>query len=129
MSIQATTYLTLDQWVRLCAESSRLTSQPFGGWQICASPIRRYPPGFSDHDAYPDLIDKTAVLGRHLMNHHPLPDGNKRTAVVTLVVFIKGNGRTWTAPDHDAAVGTMLSVAARKLDPDGFATWIRAHTT
>jgi len=68
-------------------------------------------------------------LGWHLTNNHLLPDGNKRTAFVTMVVFLKLNGRTWTPPDHDDAVNTMPAVASADLDIDGLAEWLRAHTT
>ena len=75
------------------------------------------------------MIDQAAVLGWHLTNNHPLPDGNKRTAFVAMVVFIKRNGLTWTPPEIDDAVDTMIAVAAKDLDIAGFATWIRTHTT
>ena len=69
------------------------------------------------------------MLGWHLANNHPLPDGNKRTAFVAMVLFIKLNGRTWTPPNNDDAVNAMLAVAAKDLDIDGLAAWIGAHTT
>ena len=69
------------------------------------------------------------MLGWHLTNNHPLPDGNKRTAFIAMVVFIKLNGRTWTPPGQDDAVNTMLAVAGKNLDIDGLAAWLRAHTT
>ena len=82
-----------------------------------------------DHDAYPDLIDKAAVLDEHLTNNHALPDGNKRTAFVAMVVFLKRNGRAWTTPAVDDAVSTMIAVADKTLDAAGLASWLRGHTT
>ncbi len=38
--------------------------------------------GFGGKDLYPDVIDKAAVLCRHVVNNHGLPDGNKRCASV-----------------------------------------------
>jgi death-on-curing protein len=43
--------------------------------------------GFGDTDFYPTLLDKAAVLCVRIARNHPLPDGNKRLAWVTMVVF------------------------------------------
>jgi death-on-curing protein len=40
--------------------------------------------GFGDVKFYPEFVDKAAVLVVHLAKNHPLPDGNKRAAWVTL---------------------------------------------
>ncbi len=50
---------------------------------------------FSGEEFYPDLIDKAAVLTCRLARNHPLPDGNKRAAWVSLVVFVDLNGGRW----------------------------------
>ncbi len=132
MSDQITNYLTLEQWVYIAAESlavDHATIRQLANLHLADSALHAPQAGFSDHDVYPDLIDKAAVLGWHLANNHPLPDGNKRTAFVSMVVFIRLNGRIWTPPDHDDAVNTMLAVASTDLDIDGLAAWLRAHTT
>jgi death-on-curing protein len=49
---------------------------------------------FGDTEFYPDFIDKAAALIVHLAKNYPLPDGNKRTAWVTLRLFIEIN--EWT---------------------------------
>ncbi len=132
MSDQTTVYLTLDQWVHLVAEILTVdpaTIRRTANLHLADSALHAPQAGFGDHDAYPDLIDKAAVLGWHLANNHPLPDGNKRTAFVSMIVFIKLNNRAWTPPGHDDAVNTMLAVASTSLDIDGLAAWLRAHTT
>jgi len=85
--------------------------------------------GFGDHDFYPDLLDKAAVLACHLAWNHPLTDGNKRAAWAALVLFLDLNGVTWAPdpPDVDEAEAAMLAVAAHEVDEDGFADWLRAH--
>jgi hypothetical protein len=45
--------------------------------------------GFGDQDAYPDLIEKAAVLVEHLARSHPLPDGNKRAAFLSVWLFME----------------------------------------
>jgi death-on-curing protein len=85
--------------------------------------------GFGDEDFYPDLHDKAAVLACRIAWNHPLPDGNKRAAWVSLRVFIELNGGSWSGdgPDTDEAVELMLAVAAREVDESYVAGWLRAR--
>jgi len=52
---------------------------------------------FGDEEFYPDFCDKAAVLLVRLAKNHPLLDGNKRAAWVTLRMFIEMNSWRWTA--------------------------------
>jgi death on curing protein len=83
--------------------------------------------GFGDHDFYPDIIDKAAVLSCRLMWNHPLLDGNKRAAWAALVLFIDLNDGRWEPepPDVDEAETAVLTVAARQADEAWFAAWLR----
>ena len=48
---------------------------------------------------YPgDLFDKAAVLFRSLVKNHPFLDGNKRTAVLSVSMFLHRNGYDSAAP-------------------------------
>ena len=83
--------------------------------------------GFGDEDFFPDLYDKAAVLTCRLAWNHPLPDGNKRAAWASLLLFVDLNDGSWDPdpPDVDDAVQAMLDVAARKIDEESFARWLR----
>ena len=83
--------------------------------------------GFGDQDFYPDVIDKAAVLTCRLAWNHPLPDGNKRAAWASLVMFLDLNNVTWdpNPPNVDDAEAAMLAVAAREVDEAWFADWLR----
>jgi len=74
-------------------------------------------------------VDKAAVLACRLSWNHPLPDGNKRAAWVTLVMFLDLNGARWDPdpPDIDDAEGAMIVVAAHEVDESWFADWLRAR--
>jgi prophage maintenance system killer protein len=53
--------------------------------------------GWADEDFYLDFKDKAAVLVVRLFKNHPLPDGKKRAAWVSLRLFIEikvGDGGT-----------------------------------
>ncbi|MFV0526119.1 MAG: type II toxin-antitoxin system death-on-curing family toxin [Acidimicrobiales bacterium] len=69
--------------------------------------------GFGDEDFYPELYDKAAVLCWRLARNHPLPDGNKRAAWISMTMFIELNGGRWDpeVPDVDDAERMMLAVA------------------
>lgn len=52
---------------------------------------------WGDQEFYPDFVDKAAVLLVRLVKNHPLLDGNKRAAWVTLRLFIDMNGWVTTS--------------------------------
>lgn len=82
--------------------------------------------GFGDTDLYPDFVDKAAVLIVRLAKNHPLPDGNKRAAWVSLRVFVDLNGWTWSPkPDVDDAEQAVLAIAAGEWDEATTAAWLR----
>lgn len=83
--------------------------------------------GFGDQDFYPDLIDKAAVLTCRLAWNHPLPDGNKRAAWASLVLFLDLNEVSWNPepPDTDETEAAMLAVAAHDVDEEWFSRWLR----
>jgi death-on-curing protein len=84
---------------------------------------------FGDVEFYPDLHDKAAVLVCRLAWNHPLPDGNKRAAWASLVLFIDLNDGHWDPdpPDVDAAEQEMLAIAAGDVDEAQVASWLRAR--
>jgi len=86
---------------------------------------------FGGVDFYSDFIDKAAVLCTRIVRNHLLPDGNKRTAFLTLIEFIERNGRSWADserdPDESAAV--IEAVAAGALSEAQLAAWIRSRVT
>lgn len=84
--------------------------------------------GFGEIEFYPDFVDKAAVLIVHLAKNHPLPDGNKRAAWVTLRLFIEINDWTWNAkPAVDDAERAVLAIAAGTWSQDDASTWLRRH--
>lgn len=59
--------------------------------------------------------------------NHPLLDGKKRAAWVTLRLFIEMNGWTWSHyPGVDDAEHAVLAVASSEWDEDRTAAWLRA---
>lgn len=81
--------------------------------------------GFGDTDLYRDFVDKAAVLIVRLARNHPLPDGNKRAAWVSLRLFVDINDWTWAPkPDIDEAEAAVLAIAAGEWDERTTASWL-----
>ena len=125
-------YISLDEWLFVAAEILQVdpgTIHRVADLGLADSALHAPAAGFGDHEAYPYLIDKAAVLAVHLVKNHALPDANKRTSFITMIVFLKRNGRRWAPPDVDDSVATMVAVADGTLGAVGLARWLRRHTS
>jgi death-on-curing protein len=78
-------------------------------------------------DGEPDLADLAAAYGFGIARNHPFVDGNKRTALVAIELFLLLNGVELQATDAECVL-TILDLAAGKLDEAELAAWIRART-
>jgi death on curing protein len=80
---------------------------------------------FGGIEMYDGLARKAAVLCSRLVRNHPLPDGNKRVAYLSMIELIRRNGREWkpTAPALERAE-MVERLAARDLTEEDFATWL-----
>lgn len=74
----------------------------------------------------PDFADLAASYGFGIARNHPFVDGNKRTAFVSVELFLRLNGYHLSA-DDSACVLTMLAVAAGEMDEASFDDWLRRH--
>jgi death-on-curing protein len=74
-------------------------------------------------DAYPDMPQKSAVLLHSLSRNHPFKDGNKRTATVAMLLFLRVNGYavTW---QREEALTRILGVAEGRAEWQTFAEWL-----
>jgi death-on-curing protein len=82
---------------------------------------------FGGHDFYDEPAVQAAVLASRLMRNHPLVDGNKRLALVTMIEFLRRNGCNWPAAlDQDEVAETFEKVAARETPEQQFAAWVRS---
>ncbi len=72
----------------------------------------------------PDLAALAAALGHGIVRNHPFMDGNKRTAFVSVELFLELNGHVLVADDADCIV-TMLRLAEGAIGEDEFAAWVR----
>jgi death-on-curing protein len=68
-------------------------------------------------------------LLERLVGNHPLPDGNKRAAFVTTVLFLERNGLEWGEPDVAVDAGMVGRVAAGEAELPEIARWVTARVT
>ena len=70
--------------------------------------------------AHEDLFAMAAAYAFHIAQNQPFVDGNKRTGLLTALVFLDLNGVVIADPEgrlYDA----MIGIAERRLDKDGLA--------
>jgi death-on-curing protein len=79
---------------------------------------------FGGVEFYPEFAVKAAVLCARLLRNHPLPDGNKRAAWVSLQEFIARNGYSWSAPSVDEAEAVVVAVASGEMSEADLAAWL-----
>jgi death-on-curing protein len=79
---------------------------------------------FGGVEFYPEFAVKAAVLCARLLRNHPLPDGNKRTAWVSLQEFIARNGHSWSAPGVDDAEAVVVAAASGEMSEEDLAAWL-----
>jgi len=75
---------------------------------------------------FPTLLDKAAALLHSLAYHHLFVDGNKRTAVQAVAIFLELNGYkvTW---GYETQYPFVLEVAQGKHDVPEIAEWLARH--
>jgi death on curing protein len=74
----------------------------------------------------PDLFDLAAAYAYGIATNHPFVDGNKRTAYVTALTFLRLNGFRVEASQTEK-YETFIRLAAGELREAGLADWFRAN--
>ena len=82
---------------------------------------------FMGNDLYPSIYDKAAQLCYGIANNHPFTDGNKRTALHSMYVYLIINGFDITATQQDVE-NTIIDVAAGNMTNTELAQWLRENT-
>lgn len=86
-----------------------------------ARPINKFAYGEAD------LSVLAAAYGFGIARNHAFVDGNKRTALASMIVFLGLNRIDLDAP-QESATAIMLSLAAGEITEDVLARWVAAHS-
>ena len=129
-----TRYVTLAEFFWLAEQVTGLDTTTLAAsarLELAESALHAPQAEFGGVEFYPDIIDKAAVLTCRIAWNHPLPDGNKRAAWASLVMFLDLNNFEWhqSHPNVDEAEHAMLEVAAHSVDEAWFAAWLRERVS
>jgi death on curing protein len=73
------------------------------------------------------LFEKAAAYGFDVINYHPFVDGNKRSGMLSMAVFLELNGFSLSV--KEGMIEKMaLSVVVDKLKISDIAKWLKKHS-
>lgn len=81
---------------------------------------------FGDQELFPLMEEKAAALMHGLAKGHPFVDGNKRTATVVSVVFLRVNGYRLMVSQEEFEE-TAVAVAEGRMEIPALARWFKAN--
>lgn len=76
---------------------------------------------YADQFLHKDLFEMAAAYAFHIAQNQPFFDGNKRTGLLSAIVFLEMNGQKVADPE-ELLYQAMLDIAEPKLDKAGLAT-------
>lgn len=82
---------------------------------------------FDGDYVYKTIKEKAAKLGYFLVKNHPFIDGNKRTGVLVMLVFLEVNGIDVAYTDGELIV-LGLGLADGAIDDNDLLNWIIEHS-
>lgn len=81
---------------------------------------------FAGELLHPTLSEQAGAYLFHLARNHPFVDGNKRIALMTMLVFVHLNEH-WLEADPDELTEFVVSVAAGFTSKTDAAQWLGAR--
>ena len=82
---------------------------------------------FCGERLHASLEEQAAAYLFHLVKNHPFVDGNKRTGLMAMLVFLALNGRRLEAPD-DALTDLVFGVVEGRVTKAEIAVFVTRHS-
>lgn len=79
---------------------------------------------YGGEDLYPDVFIKAAVLAYFIAESQAFVDGNKRTALVAALTFLKVNGQQ-VPPAEERLYEAMIAIANKTISKEELADLLR----
>lgn len=95
---------------------------------LLASAVLTPQSSFGGKSPYADIVEVAAAYLFYICKNHPFLDGNKRTAMMAGIVFLRLNGIESKADNHQWEK-LMLDVASGKIDRDNTTQRLRKLIT
>lgn len=108
-------------------EETFIISSGIGDENLLASAVNTPFQTFMGNDLYPSLYDKAAQLCYGIANNHPFTDGNKRTALHSMYVYLIINGFDIAASQQEVE-NLIINVAAGNMTNVELAYWMEKNT-
>src|SRR5690625_3239375 len=124
-----TVYLTTEQVIVINTMQISLYSpkEPLGVKEpaLLDSAIHRPKQSLFGKDAYPTICEKAAALFESLAKNHAFYNANKRTALTSLIVFLKLNEYAWLMNTDDGE-DFVVDVVNKKYDFESIVSTIKS---
>jgi len=82
---------------------------------------------FGGEYIHKSLFHMAAAYGFHLCQNHPFYDGNKRTALIAMYLFLYANGYQLNA-DKKSLFAIMMDLASGKVTKDELTIYLEKHS-
>jgi len=82
---------------------------------------------FNNEELYPSIQGKAARLCYSIINNHPFIDGNKRTGILVMLIFLKVNHVIIQCQDKDI-IDLGVGIAGGQYDLSYIMKWIILHS-
>lgn len=121
-------YLTVENILRLHQHVIKQSGGDAGLLKYAAleSAVAQPQMTFGGQELYPDLVSKASALGFFIISNHAFVDGNKRTGLMAMELFLLKNGKEIEA-DIDAYERIILRIASGQMNREQFEVWVRKH--
>lgn len=93
---------------------------------LLESALYRPQSSFGGEDLYPTLFEKAAVLVHSLLLNHAFIDGNKRTAITSMIIFCAMN-EIKIICTQEKLVQFSLNVENKRLNLQEISSWLEEH--
>lgn len=79
---------------------------------------------FDGNELYPNILDKASQICYSLCKNHCFEDGNKRTALVTMLVLLDINGYNINNLNHNSMYDLIYNVAEGSSNKNNITDWL-----
>lgn len=121
-------YLTLEQLLVIHKDQI----QRYGGMKgikslaLLESAVYRPQSIFNGNDLYPTCFEKATAFVHSLITNHPFHDGNKRTGIVAMILFLKINSVSLQINDFEL-LSLARDIAENKITLKAIVAWMKNH--
>lgn len=95
--------------------------------ELLESAVLRPQTTFDGKELYPAIFEKAAAMLHSLVLNHAFVDGNKRTAIVSTLVFLELNGFQLDVKQEEL-VQAVLKIESKKLNLRKLSLWLKEQS-